>query len=104
MQYGHKKYHRRCINKTNKEKTDRLYILTTQEQELWFGKILIERDMFELRHTQQYGGYQKARRWGRMKQMKGIKYMEMEGDQTLGGEYTMQYTDDYYRIEYLKLM
>lgn len=29
-----------------------------------------------------------------MKSGKGIKYMVMEGDQTLSGEHTMHYTDD----------
>lgn len=32
--------------------------------------------------------------WGKIKRIKGIKYMMMKGDQTLGGEHTMVYTDN----------
>ena len=31
---------------------------------------------------------------GRMKTVKGVKYMVTKGDSTLGGEHTMQHTDD----------
>lgn len=31
--------------------------------------------------------------WGRMMRVKGVEYMETEGDVTLGGEHTMEYTD-----------
>ena len=30
---------------------------------------------------------------GRTKMIKGVKYMATEGDQTLGGEHTIAYTD-----------
>ena len=42
---------------------------------------------------------------GRMKRGKGLKYMVMGGDYTLGGEHTTQYRDDVlYRIVHLKLI
>ena len=31
---------------------------------------------------------------GRQKKIKGVKYMGMEGDLTLGGEHTRKYADD----------
>ena len=34
----------------------------------------------------------------RVKRAKGVKYIVTEGDQALGGEYTMQYTDDVLQI------
>ena len=45
------------------------------------------------RHRQQCGGYQNKRGVEEMKSVKGVSYMVMEGDLTLGDEHTMQYTD-----------
>ena len=45
-------------------------------------------------HRQQYSGYQGRRGWGEEKRVKKVKYTVMEGDMTVGGEHTMQYTDD----------
>ena len=55
------------------------------------------------RHRQQYGDYQREREWGQVEQGKG-KIKEMEGDLTLGGEYTILYNIQmvYYRIVELK--
>ena len=36
----------------------------------------------------------KGEKGGGMKRVKGVKYMVTEGDQTLGGENTMEYTDN----------
>lgn len=46
------------------------------------------------RHTQQYGGYQKEEGSGEGKRVNRVKYMMMEGDQTLGAEHTLQYTNE----------
>lgn len=40
---------------------------------------------------------------GGTKRVMGVKYLVMEGCWTLGGEYTMQYTNEYYEIVHLKL-
>ena len=45
------------------------------------------------RPRQQYGGYQREGGEEAVK-MKGIKHVVMEGDLALGGEHTMQHTDD----------
>ena len=40
----------------------------------------------------QYGGYHEER--GKQKRLKGVKYMVIDGDLTLGEKHTMQYTND----------
>ena len=44
-------------------------------------------------HRQQYRGYQREKKVGKQKKVKGIKYMLTETDLTFVGEYTMQYRD-----------
>lgn len=39
---------------------------------------------------------------GRLKRLKGVKYMVTEGNYTLGGEYTMHYADDVFHIVHWK--
>ena len=39
---------------------------------------------------------------GRMKRVKGVNYMVTEGDLTLGGGHTVQYTEEHHRMVHLK--
>ena len=46
------------------------------------------------RQRQQYGDYQQQGDVAEQKRIKGVKYMVIEDDQTLGGGCTMECTDD----------
>ena len=46
------------------------------------------------RHGQKFSGYQRERGGGKVIRVKKVKYMMMDRNLTLGGEHTMQYTDD----------
>ena len=46
------------------------------------------------KHRKQNGGYQREGVWELQKREKGVKYIVPEEDLILGGEHTMQYTDD----------